>query len=357
MDRNGTLLEFPIAGGRLRENGGGEYGWIILELDSDYLGKEWLPQLAHQYLDPLGSGLDDITVQAPGANHPPFLSLHTGNAKGDPDVSLEFNHEGRAAGNPRGLSPKSAWTLEVWHRPGAFEAMVLTSRRRNLAVAAGLNLLIVAIGVLLVRHTRRSRRLAELQMSFVANVSHELRTPLTVIRGAAHNLERGVVQEPAQVGRYLRLIIDHGNQLSGMVEQVLAYASAKKSTALLNRQPVAIKDLLSEAIANAAHDVGGTPCEVEFTVPHALPAVTGDPVALRRVFQNLIANAVKHGGEGGWIGVTVRLDEWRHAGPRSRCKWPITVRAFPSRNSGKFSSLSPAAPPRKAGRCAAAASA
>ena len=305
VDRSGTLLEFPIAGGRTRENGGSEYGWIILELDTNYLGNEWLPQLVHQYLDPLGSGLDDVTVQAPGANRPPILSLHTGNAKGEPDVSLEFNHEGHAAGNPRGLSPKSAWTLEVWHKPGAFEAMVSVSRRRNLAVAAGLNLLIIVAGVLLVRHTRRSRQLAELQMSFVASVSHELRTPLTVIRGAAHNIERGVVQDPAQVGRYLRMIIDYGNQLSEMVEQVLAYAGAKRNPALLNRQPVVIKDLLGEAIANAAHDVGGTPCEVEFTVPHSLPAVTGDPVALRRVFQNLIANAVKHGGEGGWIGVTV----------------------------------------------------
>jgi signal transduction histidine kinase len=306
MDRNGTLLEFPITGGRARENGGGgESAWLILELDTNYIGSEWLPQLVHQYLDPLGSGLDDVTVQAPGSNHPPIVSLHTGNAKGSPDVSLEFNHEGRTAGNPRGLSPRSAWALEVWHKPGTFEAMVLGSRRRNLAVAAGLNLLILVAGVLLVRHTRRSRQLAELQMNFVASVSHELRTPLTVIRGAAHNIERGVVQDPAQVGRYLRMIIDYGNQLSEMVEQVLAYAGAKKNLALLNRQPVVIKDLLGEAIANAAHDVGGTPCEVEFTVSHTLPAVTGDPVALQRVFQNLIANAVKHGGEGGWIGVTV----------------------------------------------------
>jgi signal transduction histidine kinase len=193
----------------------------------------------------------------------------------------------------------------VWHRPGDFEALVAVSRRRNLAVAAGLNLLIIAAGALLVRHTRRSRKLVEAQMNFVANVSHELRTPLTVIRGAAHNLERGVVQDPAQIGRYLRLIIDQGNQLSSMIEQVLAYAGANRSAALLHRQPLALKDLLGEAIATAAYDVGGTPCEVEFTVPRVLPEVSGDPAALRRVFQNLIANAVKHAGDGGWIGIKV----------------------------------------------------
>ncbi len=304
LDRNGTLLLLPIQGSRSRENGG-ESAALILELDAHYLTNEWLPQLVRQYLDPQGAGADDVVVSAPGANRPPILSLRPGNVPGAADVSLEFNHAGRSAGTPRGLSTRSAWLLEVWHRPGDFEALVAVSRRRNLAVAAGLNLLIIAAGALLVRHTRRSRKLVEAQMNFVANVSHELRTPLTVIRGAAHNLERGVVQDPAQIGRYLRLIIDQGNQLSSMIEQVLAYAGANRSAALLHRQPLALKDLLGEAIATAAYDVGGTPCEVEFTVPRVLPEVSGDPAALRRVFQNLIANAVKHAGDGGWIGIKV----------------------------------------------------
>ena len=42
------------------------------------------------------------------------------------------------------------------------------------------------------------------------------------------------------------------------------------------------------------------------TLP-ALPPVTGDTAALRRVFQNLITNAAKHGSEGRWIGVTAAL--------------------------------------------------
>jgi signal transduction histidine kinase len=305
MDRTGTLAEFPVQGGRLRDNANADRGWMIFELDPTYVANEWLPKLLHQYLDPQSSGLDDVVVRAPGSNHPPFFSSRGGNTTGEPAVSIEFNHEGRAAGTPRGLSPKSAWTLELWHRPGAFESMVASSRRRNLAVAAGLNFLIVVAGALLVQHTRRSRKLAEMQMNFVAAVSHELRTPLTVIRGAAHNLERGVVQEPEAIARYLRLIIDHGSQLNAMVEQVLEYASAKNAPALMLREPVAIDVILSEAIANAAADIESSRCEVEFTSSADVPPVPGDPAALRRAFQNLIANAARHGGDGGWIGVTV----------------------------------------------------
>ena len=43
--------------------------------------------------------------------------------------------------------------------------------------------------------------------------------------------------------------------------------------------------------------------------PTSRRLVYGYAAALRRVFQNLIINAAKHGGEGGWIGVTAVNDE------------------------------------------------
>ena len=178
------------------------------------------------------------------------------------------------------------------------------SRTRNLAVAMLLNALMLTTGIVLVRNTRRSRQLAVAQMDFVANVSHELRTPLTVIRGAAHNLKRGVVQERSQVEQYSGLILQHTEQLTQMVEQLLELAGARKNRAGLASEPVALTGVLKEAIAAAEHDTKAAGCVVQFDAPGSLPAIAGDAPALRRVFQNLITNAAKHGGEGKWIGVS-----------------------------------------------------
>src|SRR5262249_23752240 len=156
-------------------------------------------------------------------------------------------------------------------------------------------------GIALVRNTRRSRQLADAQMDFVANVSHELRTPLTVIRGAAHNLKRGVVQERSQVEQYSGLILQHTEQLTQMVEQFLELAGARKNRAGLASDPVALKDVLKDAIAASEHDTKAAGCDVQFDAPASLPVITGDAPALRRVFQNLITNAAKHGGDGKWI--------------------------------------------------------
>jgi signal transduction histidine kinase len=43
---------------------------------------------------------------------------------------------------------------------------------------------------------------------------------------------------------------------------------------------------------------------VEFDIPHDLPPVLGDEPALRRVFQNLIDNAIKYGAGGQSIRIT-----------------------------------------------------
>jgi signal transduction histidine kinase len=184
------------------------------------------------------------------------------------------------------------------------EAVVSASRQRNLAVAILVDLLILAAGGLLVRHTRRSRRLAEAQMNFVAGVSHELRTPLTVIRGAAHNLRRGVVQDPERVAQYSGLILQHAEQLSAMVEQVLELAGAQKNLPPSVREPVSVSSVLRDSVAVATPDTEAAHCQVQIHVPASLPHVCGDAAALRRLFQNLVANAAKHGGAGGFIGLT-----------------------------------------------------
>ncbi len=284
--------------------GGGlqEVEWMIFELDPGYLERTWLPELVVKYLNPGGQAIYEVQVRAKDSGERLFASGH---GQGPLDLSLPFNTQGRIPEDKRGPG-LPIWLLQVWHHHGALEALVGTARRRNLIVAVILNVLILSASGFLLQSTRRSRKLAEDQMNFAANVSHELRTPLTVIRGAAHNVKRGVVKDPGRVDEYMGMIIQHADQLTAMVEQVMEYAGLSQKSGLAARAPVPLEEVLHEAMAATAAETDAAGCTVHLDIGFSPPNLTGDPAALRRVFQNLIGNAAKHGGKGGWIGVLTR---------------------------------------------------
>ncbi len=304
-------MEFPLFDGGFPRGGPldpGKVHWLILELDIAYARDTWFPELTARYLDPDRRGFNEVQVETVGYSSSVLYTSQTnGSEPAASAVTVRFNQQGRPGDRFHGPPQSGRWILETWYRPGSLEAIVSASRRRNLAVAVVLNLLMLTTGIVLVRNTRRSRELAEAQMDFVASVSHELRTPLTVIRGAAHNLKRGVVHERVQIEQYSALIMQHAEQLTEMIEQLLELAGAKKNRGALTQNPVALEQVVKDAISAAGHDTQAAGCVVQFDGAPALPAVAGDASALRRVFQNLITNAAKHGGDGKWIGVTATV--------------------------------------------------
>jgi len=209
-----------------------------------------------------------------------------------------------AASGPAASSP--GWRLIVKHPSGSLEAAVGDVRRRNLLISSGiLAVLGASIGFLVVS-TRRAEDLARQQMEFVAAVSHELRTPLAVIRSAADNLAEGVVREDGQVRRYGELVRGEGRRLSEMVEQILELSGIQSGQRGFALVPVAVLPLLRDVIDASATLVEEAGLTVDYDVPDDLPPVLGDEQALRRVFQNLVSNAIKYGAPGEWIGLRAR---------------------------------------------------
>ena len=68
-------------------------------------------------------------------------------------------------------------------------------------------------------------------------------------------------------------------------------------------RPVAIGPILHEIVDSSRALIDAARIQVEYDIADRLPPALGEEAALRRVFQNLIANAIKYGGAGRWIGV------------------------------------------------------
>jgi signal transduction histidine kinase len=298
----------------------GESEWLLLELNADYVRTAILPELLRRHL-----GASDYDVAVAWNHDPAKLVLQSDPkfAGRDADATVrlfEVQFENIFRRGPRGFfgrgpqggppppgPERGQWTLSVRHRSGSLEAVVQRGRWRNLAILAGLLVMMLAALGALIRFTQREQRLARLQMDFVAGISHELRTPLSVIRTAAHNLHGGLVSHPKQIQKYGALIRDESERLTGIVEQVLRFAGAQAGRVIQAREPVSVESLVDDALAATARITDEAGCLVERDIAPGLPMVSADPVALKHAIINLVGNAAKYGFSGGWIGVRGRM--------------------------------------------------
>jgi two-component system, NtrC family, nitrogen regulation sensor histidine kinase GlnL len=176
---------------------------------------------------------------------------------------------------------------------------LLVLDRREIAVTAEVSPLIDATGnmggVIVLLHNLSHQRSAERALDpgddvfklSPAGLAHEVKNPLTGIKGAAELLAT-MFPADTRAQQYCRLILDGVNRITGLVEQVLSVSSPQR----LKHEPINIHQVLHQALRMAGL-FPDTPdgFVIEQSFDPSLPAVTGDSVALERVFLNLIRNA------------------------------------------------------------------
>ena len=156
--------------------------------------------------------------------------------------------------------------------------------------------------------TEQRRMEAELR-SYAEVVAHDLREPVVAMALLVTLLEKhGDEPPPPEVLRQLRASTERAREL---IDSVLEYARVGR----LCSEPVALGDLAAEVADDLRANFESARATLELG---ELPEVDGDPSQLRRLLQNLIANALKFRGE---RPPRVELS----AAPDSR-EWVVTVR-------------------------------
>jgi signal transduction histidine kinase len=159
---------------------------------------------------------------------------------------------------------------------------------------------------------------------FLANVSHELRTPLVSIFGFARIVQRRlderifpllpdqderVKRTASQVDENLTIILDEGQRLMKLINDLLDLEKIEAGKMDWQFQPVAIQNVIHQATAATASLVEGRGLACSVQVPEGLPMVYGDPDRLVQVVINLVSNAVKFTAEGTMITINAREEE------------------------------------------------
>ncbi len=149
---------------------------------------------------------------------------------------------------------------------------------------------------------RQSLDLSERRGRFVSAVTHELRTPLTTFTLYSEMLDRGLVADETTRREYLSTLHSESRRLSGLVENVLAFARLGRRVPRRVEPPIALRDLLKRihpALLRAAES-HALLLSIE---PDASAEVGSDPVlrvdpgSVERILLNLVENAGKYASE------------------------------------------------------------
>ena len=161
------------------------------------------------------------------------------------------------------------------------------------------------------QNAEKAREEAELatnaKSAFLATMSHEIRTPMNAIIGLTTlTLESDLT---AQQRNHLKRLEQASHTLLSVINDILDFSKIEAHKLDLECREFSLPDLLEQTIG--LYQITATQKGLEFhvtTKPELPCMVSGDPVRLRQILNNLISNAVKFTDTGS-VSVTAELAE------------------------------------------------
>lgn len=136
----------------------------------------------------------------------------------------------------------------------------------------------------------------------MADIAHELRTPLSVIQGRLEGIVDGVYPSNDE---QIKQLLDDTRVLSRLVEDLRTLANAESGAFVLQREPTDLAVLIADVMSSFRAQAEAKHVTLTRTIADGVPIIELDPVRMREVLTNVIANALQHTSEGGSVSVTV----------------------------------------------------
>lgn len=144
-----------------------------------------------------------------------------------------------------------------------------------------------------------------MRRDFVANVSHELRSPLTAVLGFIETLKGPARDDPTARARFLDVMEHEARRMNRLIRDLLSLSRVEGDARRRPRDKVELQDVLRLTLS--ALEPSAQEHDVTFQIDASDGPLTvmGDSDQLTQVFQNLVENAIKYGGDGATVTLRV----------------------------------------------------
>jgi two-component system sensor histidine kinase SaeS len=146
----------------------------------------------------------------------------------------------------------------------------------------------------------------------IANVSHDLRTPLASIQSYVEALQDGVVEDKDTYQKYLGTIQTESIRMGHLIHDLFDLSRLDAGVEEFQPESYPLEDLIVEKLKSFAIQFDQKKLQVSVQMPDDSPFVQIMPFKIKRVFANLLENAIRYAPEESKIEITVvpRLDQF-----------------------------------------------
>lgn len=135
------------------------------------------------------------------------------------------------------------------------------------------------------------------KQKMLADISHDLKTPITVIQGYARAICDGMIPEERRE-QYLRTIYLKSSALNELINTFYEYSKLEHPDFSPTLKRENICEFAREYLAAKYNEIALAGFDLEVDIPEEPLFCDIDAQQFRRVFENIIANALRHNQEG-----------------------------------------------------------
>jgi signal transduction histidine kinase len=142
---------------------------------------------------------------------------------------------------------------------------------------------------------RKLRELEKVREDLMRMIVHDLKTPLTLVLATLEMLADGSfgAVQPAQK-QAINDAETRSEDLLALIEDILEVAKIEEASIKLSLTPIAPAAMIAELVHEWQHRFHQEKTEIKVSVSDDTPVFVGDKPLIKRVFSNLIQNAITH---------------------------------------------------------------
>lgn len=147
------------------------------------------------------------------------------------------------------------------------------------------------------------RRAEQTKNELITNVSHDLRTPLTSITGYLGLIEQDRYKDEVELRYYVGMAYEESLRLKQLLQDLFEFTRLQNKEMKLYKSRINLVEMLHQITAHFGWQLQENNMECRLCFGEQQLFVIADGDKLRRVYENLIANAIRYGSTGRYIDI------------------------------------------------------